>query len=94
MIAALFDADGTLYSAHFGRGLMRYARAHGRTVLGAAYFASLVPDLALSRLGWSDPDAFDRRAIARLLWLVRGWDESRALHRNEHLDEVDKALKG
>ena len=29
MIAAVFDLDGTLYSGHIFRGLVRYHRAHG-----------------------------------------------------------------
>jgi HAD superfamily hydrolase (TIGR01490 family) len=79
MIVALFDADGTLYSAHFGRGLMKYARAHGRRLQPIAYFGSLLPDLILARLGLANPEVFDRHTIARLLWLVRGCDESHAL---------------
>ena len=38
MIVALFDADGTLYSAGYGRGLMKYVLAHGRRLHVAAYF--------------------------------------------------------
>lgn len=79
MIAALFDADGTLYSAQFGRGLMKYARAHGRRLQAAAYFASIAPALLLNRLKLTDSEPVDRAKISRLGWLIRGWDETRVL---------------
>jgi HAD superfamily hydrolase (TIGR01490 family) len=79
MIAALFDADGTLYAAQFGRGLMKYARSHGRRLVAGAYFVSLAPALLLRRLHLGDPELFDRLKIARLGWLFRGWDQAQAL---------------
>lgn len=75
MIVALFDADGTLYSAQYGRGLMTYALAHGRRLHAAAYFASLVPASLLSKLKNKHSEGFDRAKIARMAWLVRGWNE-------------------
>jgi phosphoserine phosphatase len=79
MIVALFDADGTLYSAHYGQGLMKYARMHGRRLHALAYFASLVPAGLPSMLGLTDSEGFDRAIIARLGWLLRGWSEAQAL---------------
>ena len=79
VIVALFDADGTLYSAQFGRGLLRYAAAHQRRHLVLGYYASLAPALILSRLKVLDRDRFQRAAIARLSWLLGGWDESQVL---------------
>lgn len=79
MIAALFDADGTLYSAHFGRGLMKYAMANGRRWYAAAYFASLLPASLPSALKLSDTESMDRAVISRMAWLLRGWDEARGL---------------
>jgi HAD superfamily hydrolase (TIGR01490 family) len=79
MIVALFDADGTLYSAHYGRGLMKYARMHGRWLHTLAYFASLVPAALPSMLGLTDTEGFARAIIARLGWLLRGWNEAQTL---------------
>ncbi len=74
MITALFDADGTLYSRQFGRGLMTYARAHGRQVAAAVYFASMVLPLVGNKLKLTDSEPVDRAKISRLGWLIRGWD--------------------
>lgn len=77
MIVALFDADGTLYASHYGRGMMKYAVAHGRRLSVAAYFASLIlPTLAV-KLRLSDHEMLDRLVIGRMAWLLRGWDEAR-----------------
>jgi HAD superfamily hydrolase (TIGR01490 family) len=74
MIVALFDADGTLYSAQYGRGLMKYALAHGRRPHVWAYFASLVPSGLPSALKLTHNESFDRAKIGRMAWLIRGWD--------------------
>lgn len=79
MIVALFDADGTLYSAQYGRGLMKYALAHGRRLHAAAYFASLVPMAIPSALRLTDNEGFDRAKIGRMAWLLRGWTEEQSL---------------
>jgi HAD superfamily hydrolase (TIGR01490 family) len=74
MIIALFDSDGTLYSAQFGRGLMQYALQHHRRGKASLYFASLVPDALLARFIPSAKERFQRARIARLAWLVQGYD--------------------
>jgi HAD superfamily hydrolase (TIGR01490 family) len=76
MIVALFDADGTLYSAAYGRGLMKYALAHGRRLHVAAYFASLVPPSLPVKLRLTHNETLDRLKIGRMAWLLRGWDEA------------------
>jgi HAD superfamily hydrolase (TIGR01490 family) len=78
MIVALFDADGTLYQAQFGRGLMKYARRHGRSLRVALYFASLIPSSLPSALRLTHSEAFDRAKIARMAWLLGGWNERQA----------------
>jgi HAD superfamily hydrolase (TIGR01490 family) len=75
MIVALFDADGTLYSAQYGRGLMKYALAHGRRLHAAAYFASLVPASIPVALKLTHNEGFDRAKISRMARLLRGWKE-------------------
>lgn len=74
MIIALFDSDGTLYSAQFGRGLMQYARQHGRRGKACMYFASLVPEGLLARFIPAVNEHFQRAMIARLAWLVQGYN--------------------
>lgn len=83
MIVALFDADGTLYSAAYGRGLMKYALANGRYFHVAAYFASLIPASVPVTLRLTHSEAFDRLKVSRMTWLVRGWTE----------DQVNRAFK-
>lgn len=76
MIVALFDADGTLYSAGYGRGLMKYVLAHGRRLHVAAYFASLIPPSLPVKLRLTDNETLDRLKIGRMAWMLRGWDEA------------------
>lgn len=79
MVVALFDADGTLYSAQFGRGLMKYAWRQGRRMQAAAYFASLVPTLLASKVRLGDPEAFDIAKIEKLGLLLKDWTEAEAM---------------
>jgi HAD superfamily hydrolase (TIGR01490 family) len=79
MIAAIFDADGTLYSAQYGRGLMTYARSHGHSVRARMYYASIVWVLLLCKVGLADGERLDRAKIAGLARMMRGWSESQAL---------------
>lgn len=78
MIAALFDCDGTLYSAEMGRGLMRYASEHGRRAIVRLYTTSLMPRYGLSKLGLISREAFRVKAVSRQRWLLRGWDADQA----------------
>ena len=79
MIAALFDADGTLYSAQYGRGLMTYARTHGHTQRARLYFLSLTTVFLFAKLKIVDGEAVDRAKIAGLARMMRGWDETQSL---------------
>ena len=74
MIVALFDSDGTLYSAQFGRGLLRYAAEHGRKNKVRLYYASLIPDILLARLFPSAVERFQRTIITRLAWLIQRYN--------------------
>ena len=79
MIAAIFDADGTLYSAQYGRGLMAYAVAHGYPFRARAYYASLALVFLLARWKLVDGEAVDRAKIAGLARMMRGWDDAQAI---------------
>ena len=76
MIVALFDADGTLYSAAYGRGLMKYVLSQGRYVHVAAYFGSLIAPTIPVKLRLTHNETLDRLKIGRMAWLLRGWDEA------------------
>jgi HAD superfamily hydrolase (TIGR01490 family) len=78
-IAAIFDADGTLYSAQYGRGMMTYARTHGHSGRARVYFASIAWVLALTKLGLANGEAVDRAKISGLARMMRGWSESQVL---------------
>jgi HAD superfamily hydrolase (TIGR01490 family) len=77
-IVAIFDADGTLYSAQYGRGLMTYARTHGHAARANLYYASILWVLLLRRLGLADGEALDRAKIAGLARMMRGWSGRQA----------------
>jgi HAD superfamily hydrolase (TIGR01490 family) len=78
MIAAIFDADGTLYSAQYGRGLMTYARTHGYSGRARAYYASILWVILLRRFGLANGEALDRAKISGLARMMRGWSEDQA----------------
>ena len=78
MIAAIFDADGTLYSAQYGRGLMTYARTHGHSGRARVYLASILWVMLLRRFGLANGEALDRAKISGLAHMMRGWSEDKA----------------
>ena len=74
-IAALFDCDGTLFSAQYGRGLMKYSSNHGRKGIARAYYASLVLPYFLNKYGLLSDETFNRSVTSRLAWMVKGMTE-------------------
>ena len=78
MIIALFDSDGTLYSAQFGRGLMRYASEHNRRSKVQLYYASLLPYGLVAKVLPFTVETFHRVIISRLAWLIKGYDRQQA----------------
>ncbi len=78
VIAALFDSDGTLTEAQFGRGLLKYAAENGRHRWVRMYYASLVVPYFLNKLGFYPDEALLRKIVGRLAWLLRGMDEAQA----------------
>ncbi|MCX6026196.1 MAG: HAD-IB family hydrolase [Chloroflexi bacterium] len=74
MIAALFDIEGTLYSMPMGRGFIEYARRDGRWLRALLYYALLMPKYSLNKLGIISEESLNRSAIARMPWLIRGYD--------------------
>lgn len=74
-IAALFDCDGTLYAAQYGRGLMKYAADRGRKWAVRRYYASLAPLMALRKFKWIAEEQFHRPLTSRMPWMIEGMSE-------------------
>jgi len=74
-IAALFDCDGTLFSAQYGRGLMKYSSNQGRKGIARAYYASLVLPYFLNKYGLVSAETFNRSVTSRLAWMAKGLTE-------------------
>lgn len=75
MVVALFDCDGTLYAAQFGRGLLEYAASRGFGGRVRSYYAALLPRYLLRKARLIDEQALNRPAIANLGRLIAGWDQ-------------------
>jgi phosphoserine phosphatase len=78
VIAALFDIEGTLFTNPMGKGLIRYAGAHGRGLQAAAYFSAMIAGYPLARIGWIDRENYNRSAVEGMAGLVREYDLARA----------------
>ena len=74
MIVSIFDCDGTLYSAQFGRGLLQYVGSRGFNSRVRAYYAALLPRYLLRKIGLIPEEDLNRPAIANLGRLIAGWD--------------------
>jgi HAD superfamily hydrolase (TIGR01490 family) len=75
-IVALFDCDGTLYSAQYGRGLIKYSSQHGyKNAVRRYYIANFLPYLFRKIKVISD-ETYLRPIISRLAWFVRGMTEN------------------
>jgi HAD superfamily hydrolase (TIGR01490 family) len=77
-IAALFDCDGTLYSAQFGRGLLKYASEHQRKGAVRSYYTVILLPHILHKFGLSSDEKYLRPLIANLARLIRGMSEQQA----------------
>ena len=74
-IAALFDCDGTLYAAQYGRGLMKYAAQFGHKWAVRRYYASLMIPYYLRKAKLIGEEAYHRPLTARMAWMVKGMSE-------------------
>lgn len=74
-IAALFDCDGTLFAAQYGRGLMKYSSNNGRRGTARAYYASLILPYFLHKYHLLGDESFNRSVTSRLAWMVKGLTE-------------------
>lgn len=74
-IVALFDCDGTLFAAQYGRGLMKYSSDNGRRGAARAYYASLILPYLLHKYHLLDDETFNRSVTSRLAWMIKGLTE-------------------
>ena len=75
MIVALFDCDGTLFSAQFGRCLLKYSRAHGYQGAVRTFYTSLLISYTLRKLKLVSAEWFSRKLMAGLAMMIKGWKE-------------------
>lgn len=78
MIAALFDVEGTLYTNQFGRGLLLYARQHGRSAAANRYYLHVLPFYLLRKLRLISDERLRRAAIGGLAGVMQGWTTDEA----------------
>jgi len=79
MIVALFDSDGTLYTAQFGRGMMKYSDEHGRKYFSRRYYASILPTYFLFKIKLASWQKLQHALLANLSGLLQGLDQEQAV---------------
>jgi len=78
MILALFDADGTLYTGQFGRGLMKYSSEHNRRFFARRYYAGILPTYTLFKLKLTSRENMQHALLAKLSGMLQGLDQQQA----------------
>lgn len=79
MILALFDADGTLYTGQFGRGLMKYSSDHGRRFFAWRYYAGVFPIYMLYKIKLAKRETMQHALLAKLSGMLQGLDREQAV---------------
>ena len=78
MVLALFDADGTLYTGQFGRGLMKYSSEHGRKYYAWRYYMGILPAYLLFKLKLTSRENMQHALLSRLSGMLQGFDQGQA----------------
>ena len=78
MIVALFDADGTLYTGQFGRGMMKYSSDHHRRFFARRYYASILPAYLLYKLKLGSREIMQYALLANVSGMLQGLDQEQA----------------
>jgi HAD superfamily hydrolase (TIGR01490 family) len=78
LIAALFDCDGTLYSSQMGRGMVYYARDHGRPAAARRYALSVYTSYLLRKVKLMRPLRFQEKLVIGMAELIAGMTEAEA----------------
>ena len=74
MIVSVFDCDGTLFSAHFGRGMIEYSRLQGSNGRVRGLYLKLLIPYILRKLRLIDAESLNRPIIDGLGGLIKGFD--------------------
>jgi len=74
MVVALFDADGTLYTAQFGRGLMKYSSEHNRKLYAWRYYAGIFPAYTLYKIKLGSREKMQYALLIHLSGMLQGLD--------------------
>jgi HAD superfamily hydrolase (TIGR01490 family) len=77
-IVALFDCGGTIFSAEFGRGLMKYNSENGGEWRVRGLYAALLVPYILRKSKLITQERFLRSLMIRIARLIKGWDEEQA----------------
>ena len=76
MIGAFFDVDGTLYTANMWRGLMQYAREHGRAREAKSYYNALVPLFFARKFHLISEEDFRKPWVLDMGKMLKGWSQA------------------
>jgi len=90
MVVALFDADGTLYTAQFGFELTKHLLSKGRRWQGYRYIVSVYFQYFLTKIRALDQEKFQRSILSGLNTLMKGCTEEYA--RNAYQWMLDHAI--
>ena len=74
MIASIFDCDGTLFSAHFGYGLLEYTRSRGFKGKMRRFYAQLLVPYVLRKLKLISAESLNRPLMVGLGGLMKDYD--------------------
>ena len=78
MIVALFDADGTLYTGQFGRGLMKYSSEHNRKFFARRYYANIAPAYLLYKIKLMSRAKMQHSLLVYLSGMLEGLNQEEA----------------
>ena len=78
MVIALFDADGTLYTGQFGRGLMKYSSEHNRRYFARRYYAGIIPTYLLYKIKLTSRENMQHALLVKLSGMLQGLDHAKA----------------
>ena len=78
MIVALFDCDGTLFSAQFGRGLMKYASEQGDPKTVRKYYRIMLLPHILRSIKLISKERYHKPLIRNLALMIESWDAQEA----------------
>ena len=78
MVIALFDADGTLYTGQFGRGLMKYSSEHNRQYFAQRYYMGIAPTYLLYKVKLASREKMQHALLVKLSGMLEGLNQEQA----------------